>query len=135
MHRRIGFVAGSMLAVGLLLAACSAEPAPDPVATDQVNLPPSYRFEPDVITVPDGTTVTWTNSDNFTHNVRLLDDRGQILDLPPGESVSFSFTGPRRASVRLLLPPHRHERCGRGRRRLTCGATGSSPSSRRSSPD
>lgn len=94
MFRRIGFVAGSLLAVGLLLAACSAEPPAEPVATDQVNLPPSYRFDPEVITVLDGTTVTWTNNDNFTHNVRLLDDGGQILDLPPGESVSFAFTGP-----------------------------------------
>ena len=33
-------------------------------------------------------------SDNFTHNVRLLDDGGQELQLAPGESVSFTFTGP-----------------------------------------
>jgi plastocyanin len=86
-------LAGAVLGLGLLLAACSAEPATEPVATDQVNLPPSYRFEPEVITVPDGTTVTWTNNDNFTHNVRLLDDGGQVLNLPPGERVSFTFSG------------------------------------------
>ena len=94
MNRRIGPVIGSVLGVGLLLAACDADPAAEPVATDTVNLPPSYRFSPEVITVPDGTTVTWTNNDNFTHHVRLLDDGGQVLDLPPGESVSFTFTGP-----------------------------------------
>jgi plastocyanin len=80
----------------LVLAGCAGggDQGADPVATDRVDLPPSYRFEPEAITVPDGTTVTWTNSDNFTHNVRLLDDGGDVLQLAPGESVSFTFTGP-----------------------------------------
>lgn len=82
------------LVVVLALAACSGgEAASSPVATSMVDLPPSYRFEPEAITVPDGTTVTWTNHDNFTHNVRLLDDGGDVLELPPGESVSHTFTG------------------------------------------
>jgi plastocyanin len=86
-----------LASVGLLavmLAACAAASPPEPVATDHVDLPPSYRFEPQVISVPDGTTVTWANHDNFTHNVRLLDDGGEILPLHPGESVSFTFSGP-----------------------------------------
>jgi plastocyanin len=89
---------GALLAVALsaVLAACAGGDGADatPVATNQVNLPPSYRFDPPAITVPDGTTVTWTNTDNFTHNVRLLDDGGHVLALPPGESASFTFTGP-----------------------------------------
>jgi plastocyanin len=89
----VRLVAAVSLAV--VLAACAASTdAAEPVATDRVDLPPSYRFEPEAITVPDGTTVTWTNSDNFTHNVRLLDDGGDTLSLAPGESVSFTFTGP-----------------------------------------
>jgi plastocyanin len=84
---------GAALGLTLLLGACAAAPA-EPVATDQVDLPPSYRFEPEVITVADGTTVTWTNRDNFTHNVRLLDDGGDTMEIGPGESVSFTFTGP-----------------------------------------
>ena len=89
-------LAGSLLGATLLLGACgpAADGGAEPVATDQVNLPQSYRFEPAAITVPDGTTVTWTNNDNFTHNVRLIDDGGEVLELPPGESVSFTFTGP-----------------------------------------
>jgi plastocyanin len=94
MVRRLRWTAGPLLGAGLLLAACAPQTNAEPVATDQVDLPPSYRFEPAVITVPDGTTVTWTNSDNFTHNVRLLDDGGEVLDLPPGATVSFTFTGP-----------------------------------------
>jgi len=94
MYRRLAWTVGALLGAGLLLAACASQAAAEPVATNQVDLPPSYKFEPAVITVPDGTTVTWTNHDNFTHNVRLLDDGGEVLDLPPGESVSFTFTGP-----------------------------------------
>jgi plastocyanin len=94
MRPRASWAAGAIFGAGLLLAACASSAATQPVATNQVNLPPSYKFEPAVITVPDGTTVTWTNNDNFTHNVRLLDDGGEVLDLPPGESVSFTFTGP-----------------------------------------
>ena len=80
--------------VSLLLVACAAPAASsEPVATNQVDLPPSYKFEPKVITVPDGTEVTWTNSDNFTHSVRLLDDGGDVMQIAPGESVSFTFQG------------------------------------------
>jgi plastocyanin len=94
MHRRLPWIAGSLFVAGVLLAACGPRAAAEPVATNQVDLPPSYRFEPAAITVPDGTTVTWTNNDNFTHNVRLIDDGGEVLDLPRGESVSFTFNGP-----------------------------------------
>jgi plastocyanin len=93
MNRRLPWIVGPLFGAGLLLAACASQAAAEPVATNQVDLPPSYTFEPAVITVPDGTTVTWTNHDNFTHSVRLLDDGGQVLDLPPGESVRFTFTG------------------------------------------
>ena len=86
----------TLLLMAWVLAACAAGTGADsvePVATNQVDLPPSYRFEPAAITVPDGTTVTWTNNDNFTHNVRLLDDGGEVLVMKPGESVSFTFSG------------------------------------------
>lgn len=84
----------SLLAATLAACAVGGDATASPVATNQVNLPPSYRFDPPAINVPDGTTVTWTNNDSFTHNVRLLDDGGQLLQLPPGGSVSFTFTGP-----------------------------------------
>jgi plastocyanin len=80
--------------VAVLLAACASAAPDEPVATNEVDLPPSYRFEPELISVPDGTTVTWTNHDNFSHSVRLIDDGGEVLTMAPGESVSFTFSEP-----------------------------------------
>jgi plastocyanin len=79
--------------LGLLLVACAAPVASEPVATNQIDLPPSYKFVPNAITVADGTEVTWTNDDNFTHSVRLVDDGGDVMVMKPGESVSFTFHG------------------------------------------
>ena len=79
--------------VSLLLVACAAPVSTAPVATNTVDLPPSYKFVPAAITVSDGTEVTWTNGDNFTHSVRLTDDGGDVMVVKPGESVSFTFHG------------------------------------------
>jgi plastocyanin len=79
-----------LLAV-LLTGACQAAESTAPVATSQVDLPRSYKFAPEDITVPVGTTVTWTNNDNFTHSVRLLDG-GEVQMMKPGESVTHAFT-------------------------------------------
>ena len=79
----------------VVLAGCGGgDEAASPVATSQVDLPRSYRFEPEAITVPVGTTVTWTNNDQFTHSVRLVDDGGSVLTMEPGQSVSFTFDEP-----------------------------------------
>jgi plastocyanin len=77
----------------LLAAACQAAAPTAPVATNQVDLPRSYKFAPEDIVVPAGTEVTWTNNDNFTHSVRLLDS-GEVQLMKPGESVSHTFTAP-----------------------------------------
>lgn len=71
-------------------AACQAAAPTAPVATNQVDLPRSYKFAPEDITVAVGTTVTWTNNDNFTHSVRLLDS-GETQFMKPGESVTHAF--------------------------------------------
>ncbi len=78
----------------LAVAACSQSPAPSaPVPTNQVDLPRSYRFAPEDITVQVGTTVTWTNNDNFTHSVQLLES-GEVQMMKPGESISRAFPTP-----------------------------------------
>jgi plastocyanin len=80
------------LAAALLVGACAPAgqaAAGEPVATSTVDLPKSYKFAPAAITVPVGTTVTWTNNDNFTHNVRFGDE--EPLMMAPGESVTRAF--------------------------------------------
>lgn len=78
------------------LAGCAAvgSGSGSPVATAAVDLPPSYRFEPAAIMVPAGTTVTWSNHDNFSHSVRFLDDRlpGEPMLMQPGASATFTFS-------------------------------------------
>lgn len=81
----------ALLAAIVLIAGCSAGPAASPVATDHVDLPRSYKFVPADITVEAGTTVTWTNNDQFTHSVRLVDDGGDVFVIRPGETVSYAF--------------------------------------------
>jgi plastocyanin len=88
--------------------ACTASdtPAAEPVATDQVDLPKSYRFAPAAITVPAGTVVTWTNSDNFTHSVRLLDEGDTVLIMRPGQTVSLTFATPGLHRYDCSFHPH-----------------------------
>ena len=83
----------AILFAAFLAAACQASEPGAPVATDQVDLPRSYKFAPEDIVVPAGTTVMWTNNDNFTHSVRLLDG-GEVQMMKPGESVTNAFPGP-----------------------------------------
>lgn len=82
------------LLLGLFIVAACGEStqSPSPVPTNVVDLPKSYRFVPAAITVPAGTTVTWTNHDDFTHNIHLFDDGDVTYTLKPGEAVSFTFT-------------------------------------------
>ena len=88
-------VALALVAVVLLGCATTSSAAAVPVETDRVELPPSYRFDPPVIHVPVGATVTWHNSDNFTHDVHLLGAINWHSDpLHPGDSVSYTFHQP-----------------------------------------
>jgi plastocyanin len=70
-------------------AASSAAPA----RTSQVDLPPSYKFEPASIQVAPGTTVTWTNHDNFTHTVQVQ-GQSEVHSMRPGETAQITFTTP-----------------------------------------
>ncbi len=76
----------------LLVSACAGPaPAAEPVATDQVDLPRSYKFSPANIVVSAGATVTWTNSDNFTHSIRLKEGEKVLGLIQPGQKVSHRF--------------------------------------------
>jgi plastocyanin len=64
-----------------------------PVRTDKVDLPKAYKFAPAVIEVKVGTTVTWTNHDDFPHNVTLMTGPDKTSkSLAIGETASIAFT-------------------------------------------
>jgi plastocyanin len=76
------------------------------VATDRVDAPRSYRFSPAVIEVRRGTTVTWTNHDQFPHTVQLLTGRDRSTrDLGIGKSVIIRFDTPGDYYYRCSLHP------------------------------
>jgi len=86
---RILLVGAALVAVGLVAGCGQPASATAPVRTDLVNLPPSYQFDPAVVQVVAGTSVTWTNSDHFTHSVKVQDGPDHVIR--PGENVSISF--------------------------------------------
>jgi plastocyanin len=67
-----------------------------PVPTDKVDAPKSYRFDPAVIEVKAGTTVTWTNHDEFPHNIMLLtgpDKTSESLGVGQTAQIPFNKAG------------------------------------------
>ncbi len=94
---RAALLAVLALAAVLVLASCgpSAAANSQPVQTDKVEMAKSYKFSPPVIQVTAGTTVTWHNDDNFTHDVRLLDGSNwKSKPLAPGDSATYTFDKP-----------------------------------------
>lgn len=70
----------------------AAEPATPAAA--QVNIL-NYKFDPETLTVPAGTAVTWTNHDEVPHSVVSTDKRFTASGgLDTGESYSYTFTQP-----------------------------------------
>jgi plastocyanin len=63
------------------------------VKTTQVDLPPSYVFQLAAIEVVRGSTVTWTNHDNFTHSVQVQ-GQADVHMLSPGQTTQITFDQP-----------------------------------------
>lgn len=80
------------LAVLLVAAGCGEGESSEPVATTEVSMAKSYVFEPKVVAVEAGQTVTWTNDDNFTHTVQV--DGQEDHNVEQGERVSIRFDEP-----------------------------------------
>jgi plastocyanin len=81
--------AAAAVLTATLLAGCGGVGESKPVATTAVSMPKSYRFDPKVIEVKAGDTVTWTNHDNFTHTVKF--DGQPDHKVGRGDSVSIRF--------------------------------------------
>jgi plastocyanin len=82
----------AVAAAAVFAAGCGGSGAGEPVAATEVAMVKSYRFDPKVIEIDAGDTVTWTNEDNFTHTVQVEGQGDHKVE--QGESVSISFDQP-----------------------------------------
>ena len=82
-----------VVAVAAVFAAgCGGSGTSEPVAATEVEMAKSYRFDPKVIEIEAGQTVTWTNEDNFTHTVQVEGQEDHKVE--QGESVEITFDKP-----------------------------------------
>jgi plastocyanin len=87
------FLVPAVAAAALVAAGCAgSSESSQPVATTEVEMVKSYRFDPKVIQVAAGDTVTWKNADNFTHTVQV--DGQDDHKVGQDESVSITFHTP-----------------------------------------
>lgn len=90
---RIARVAALMLAVILATAACSGgSPAAQAGGTGTAVSIANFTFQPAMLTVPVGTTVTWTNNDSTGHTVVADDGSFRSDTIAPGATFSHTFT-------------------------------------------
>jgi plastocyanin len=86
------FVLLLVAAAAVFAAGCGGSGAGEPVAATEVEMVKSYRFDPRVIEIDAGETVTWTNEDNFTHTVQVQGQEDHKVER--GESVEITFDEP-----------------------------------------
>ena len=98
----IGFSLSTAAAV-ILITAPNAVAAPAGASVKIDN----FTFGPQALTVPVGTTVTWTNRDDIPHTVVANDKttfKSKVMDTD--ESFSFTFTKPGEYGYFCSLHPH-----------------------------
>lgn len=108
MRRRATLALFAALLVALAAGCGGGGEASVPVATTDVTMVKSYRFEPKVITVEAGATVIWHNDDNFTHTVRV--DGQDDHKVARGGSVSITFE--RAGTYHYVCTLHRSDMSG-----------------------
>jgi plastocyanin len=86
------FLLPVVAAAAVFAAGCGGSDTSEPVATTEVEMVKSYRFDPKVIEIKAGDTVTWTNEDNFTHTVQVEGQEDHKVG--QGESVEITFDKP-----------------------------------------
>ena len=87
------FLLPAVAAAAVFAAGCGGSgESSEPVATTEVQMAKSYRFDPKTIEIKAGDTVTWTNNDNFTHTVEV--DGQEDHKVGRGDSVTITFDRP-----------------------------------------
>ena len=95
-------------ALAALAAGCGGTGTSAPVATNEVSMAKSYRFDPKTVEIKAGENVTWTNHDNFTHTVRI--DGQPDHKVGRGDSVSIRF--PKAGTYQYECTLHSHDMHG-----------------------
>lgn len=92
-------VLAAMLAAVLMAGAAGARARALPVAAGEQQQPAitevridNFSFGPATLTVPVGTTVTWTNHDDIPHTVVSTDGAFKSKVLDTDEKFSFTFS-------------------------------------------
>lgn len=92
-----------LLLIGLFFVACASAQPVAAKPTPQKQIPQTgqtgpavnianFAFTPPSLTVPAGTTVTWTNNDTTTHTVTADNKSFDSGALNPGKTFTFTFT-------------------------------------------
>jgi len=84
-------ITGVTLIVGSASFMASAQPVPVPSAGVKID---NFSFGPAQITVPAGTTVTWTNRDDIPHTVVSDDKLFKSNALDTDDKFSYTFAKP-----------------------------------------
>ncbi|MBW8729251.1 MAG: cupredoxin family copper-binding protein [Inquilinus limosus] len=94
--------AAAGVALALLVGLGAAQAAPQPVTIKIDN----FTFNPAEITVPAGTTVTWTNGDDIPHTVVATDKSFRSKALDTGDSFTTTLAKPGTFQYFCSLHPH-----------------------------
>lgn len=89
-----GMVGGGSPAMSAMPGMPAASPTPAaaaPVAANAVQIE-NFAFTPATVTVPVGTTVTWTNHDEEPHNVTATDGSFHSPGMGTGATYTYTFT-------------------------------------------
>jgi len=92
MKRYVFAVLPILLLVSLVSKSFAADSSPKG-SVSEVKID-NFSFGPNVMTVPSGTTITWTNRDDIPHTVVSSDGAFKSKVLDTDEKFSFTFSQP-----------------------------------------
>ena len=105
-----GIAVFALLALPALLPAAQGKSPALPVqvanATDSTISIENFAFSPATLTVPAGSTVTWTNKDDEPHTVTSSENAFTSQGLDTDETFSFTFSTPGTYPYYCKLHPH-----------------------------
>jgi amicyanin len=94
------------LLISLALSAVVCEPAGPAYAEDASVTIDNFTFDPPVLTVKAGASVTFTNRDDIPHTVVATNKAFRSRPLDTGDKFSFTFTAPGTYDYFCSLHPH-----------------------------